>query len=124
MLSFLCKTTERVIPLSSQAVTRNGPAGGKAQYTATFLATSSSLMDRICPRSLVLWIFKSVKLIFTAFGFSFCNHCYITTVSFMSGIGFFSPFFFRPFFGVSPWSALGDDSTPSASGGLCSVDPC
>ena len=44
-------------------------------------------------------------------------------MNFISGIGFFSPFFFRSFFGVSPWSVAGDDSTPSASVGLFSGDP-
>ena len=75
MLSALCKNTERVIPLSSHAVTRNGARVGNAWYPATFLATLSWLMDRICPRSLVLSIFKSVSFIFTAFQFSFPNQC-------------------------------------------------
>ena len=75
MLSALCKNAERVIPLSSHAVTRNGLGGANAWYHATLSLTSSYLMDRICPRSLVLSIFKSVNFIFTAFPFSFRNHC-------------------------------------------------
>ena len=75
MVSALCKNTEPVIPLSSHAVTRNGPGGGNAWYPAIFLVTSSQLMHQICPGSLVLSMFKSVNFIFPAFPFPFCNHC-------------------------------------------------
>ena len=75
MLSTICKNTKRIIPLSSHAVTRNGPSGGKTSYPATFLTTSSWLMVQICPRSLVMSICKSVIFIFTAFPFSFRTHC-------------------------------------------------
>ena len=75
MLSALCKGKERVRPLSCHAVTRNGVDGGNAWYPATFSTTSSWLIARICPRSLVVLIFKSVNFIFTAFPFLFRSHC-------------------------------------------------
>ena len=75
MLSTLCKNTKQVIPLSCHAVTRNGPGGGNAWYPATFLTTLPWLSAQICPRSLVLSIFKSVNGIVTAFPFSFRRHC-------------------------------------------------
>ena len=75
MPSALCKNIERVIPLSSHAVTRNGVGGGNAWYPATFSTTSSWLRARICPRSLVLSFFKSVNSISTAFPFSSRSHC-------------------------------------------------
>ena len=123
MMSALLKNTEQVIPLSSYTVTHNGTGRRNAWYPATFLATLSQLMDRICPRSLVLPIFKSVILIFTAFPFSFTNHCSMSTASCISGIGFLSAFTFRPFFGVSSCPAPNDESDPSVSGGLRSGDP-
>ena len=75
MLSALCKNAERVIPLSSHAVSCNGPVGGNAFYLATCFARWSRWIDRICPRSLPLSIFQSVIFIFAAFAFSFRNHC-------------------------------------------------
>ena len=66
---------KRVIPLSSHAVTRNGPSGGSAWYPTTFLAASSWSIYRICPRSLVLSIFKSVIFTFTTLPFSFHSLC-------------------------------------------------
>ena len=50
-----------------QRLRQGGPGGGNAWYPATFLATSTCVTARICPRTLVLSIFKSVIFIFTAF---------------------------------------------------------
>ena len=58
-----------------QPLRPGGPGGGNAWYPATFLATSAWVTARICPRSLVLSIFKSVIFIFTAFPVFFRSHC-------------------------------------------------
>ena len=48
----------------------------------------------------------------------------MSSVNFISGIGFFSPFFFRPFFSVSSWLVPGDYSTACMSSGLRVGDAC
>ena len=75
VLLALCKDTERVIPLSAHAATRNSPGGGNAWYPASFLATSFCLIDWTCRWSLVLLSVSLVNFMCTVFPSLFRSHC-------------------------------------------------